>query len=110
MEYSNALAALASMTVLAGEPFLPYHTKFSFSKFLSTTSHTTSDDSTTKATTNMPTPLNQPRPMQLPTQPVSNPDNKTIQSTDNIGLVTYPTFPTYCIAPHLLQEIYFPML
>ena len=41
-------------------------------------------------------PPNQPRPTQIPAQPMSNPNNKTIQSTHNIGLVTYPSFPTYC--------------
>ena len=57
-----------------------------------------------------PAPPTKPYPMQFPIQPVPNPNNKTIQSTHNIVLVTYCTFPTYCIAPQPLQEIYVPVL
>ena len=55
-------------------------------------------------------PPNQPHPTQLPAQQVSNYNNKTIQSAHNIGLVTYPIFPTCCIAPELMQEIFVPVL
>lgn len=58
----------------------------------------------------LPSPPNQPHPTQRPSQPMSKPNNKTIQLAHNIGLVTYRTCPTYCIAPQSLQEIFVPML
>jgi len=54
--------------------------------------------------------LQQMLQQQLPAQQVSNLDNKSIQSTHNIGMAIYPTYPTYYIAPHPLQEIYVPLL
>lgn len=58
----------------------------------------------------LPAQPNQPRPTQRHAQPISNPNNKVIQSTHNIGVVTYPTYPTYYIVPQPLHEIFVPLL
>jgi len=51
VEYSNALAALVSITTLVGELLLSYCTEFSLSKLLSTATHTTANDSTSTTAT-----------------------------------------------------------
>jgi len=58
VEYSNALAALASTITLAREFLLPYYTKFSLSELLSTTTNTTENDSTSTKTTSVSCPTN----------------------------------------------------
>jgi len=56
VEYSNALATLASTKALVGELILPYCTKFSISKLLFTTTHTTKNDSTSTTTSSVAFP------------------------------------------------------